>query len=50
MFLFKASLKSKNQVNLLTTPKDIHRTRFNVENNLFLRYITFKSEATRIYW
>ena len=39
----------KNQGNLTSTAKDIHKTSLNVGNNLFLHHITFKSEATRIY-
>ena len=39
----------KNHGNPLSTPKDMHRTSFNVGNNLLLHCIAFKSEATRIY-
>ena len=39
----------KNQGNPLSTSKDMHRTSFNVGNNLLLHCIAFKPEATRIY-
>ena len=41
---------SKNQQNPTSTPKDMHKTSFNGENNLFPRHIMFKSEAIQIYW